>query len=354
MIMDNNNKNKETKQPVLTKNNCQNAIRDVEDAIYRYKNSFPNSVSECVRNSAKFYLWLMALGSIALVIVQPNMTYGFITFMCVIGAIGVGQDLPYKHLYSFDYSNVMFKLDELKPYAEFPDIKRYIDSIEPNLKHAKQRKIMFKRLGTAVNILALLVVVGYLTHVLINESKFFRGKVENIHPGDGIGVFSELPSYFNMEPTKPFVTIKPLEGSGLTGDLDLYVENRGAAKNFSDYHMYLCYLRPEGGSLNKYVITDKQGNYSIFEDISTHSDGVYTFYLGKDEGLVINKLNYLYTHADELRYTYRYGNHKNQEEEVTEQPQDSYSGKDQQKESGSKNDKREDSNSKTDRHSNKY
>ncbi|MBR4441198.1 MAG: hypothetical protein IKS00_06585 [Bacteroidales bacterium] len=351
--MENKNKNMETKQLKLTKNNCQNAIRDVENAVFSYKNSFPNSVSECVRNSAKFYLWLMALGSIALLIVQPNMTYGFITFMCVIGAVGVGQDLPYKHVYFFDYSNVLLKLKELKPYAEFPDIKRYIDSIEPNLQRAKKRKIMFKKLGTAVNILSLVVVVGYLAYVLIYESKYFRGKVENVHPGDGIGVFGELPSYFNMKPDKPFVTIKPLEGSGLTDNLDLYVENLGASRNFSDYHMYLCYALPKCSSQHKYVITDKQGNPSSIECFVCDSHGKYSAYVGVDEANVINTLNYVYTHTDELRYALCDGRSNNQDNEVTEQPQDSYSDKERQRESGFSNDKRDDLNSKAERHSNK-
>ena len=311
--MENKNKNKETKEPELTKNNCQNAIRDVEDAVFRYKNSFPNSVSECVRNSAKYYLWLMALGSILLMIFQPLMAHGFILFMCVIGAIGVGQDLSRKESYNFDYKYEKSLLKYLAPYAEFPDIKRYIDSIEPTLKLAQKRKIRLKRMGTAVNVLAFVAVAGFLTHILVNESSYFRDDVENIHPGDGIGIFSQLPSYYNMEPHKPFVSIKPLEGSGLTENLDLFVENRGEAKNFSDYSMYICYLRPEGGSLNKYVITDKQGNFSIFEDFDNYSDGVYTLYLGTEEGLVINKLNYLYTHADELRYKQRYERENDQQ-----------------------------------------
>ena len=160
---------KEKQNKKLSKKDCQNLINQVEKLIRQYAHTYPDCVDDAVLNRRKIYMWVLVIASIALVTIQPCIAHGFLVFGICVGALASTEDMQYIYTDSYDESNYDHTLrnckEMLSPYADFPDVKKYFDSIEPILKKHKANKIKYRVLGGFIMVIFFAVVVGYLYYV---------------------------------------------------------------------------------------------------------------------------------------------------------------------------------------------
>ncbi|MBO4773137.1 MAG: hypothetical protein J5595_11420 [Bacteroidales bacterium] len=167
--MENTSEEKETQQQnqKLSKTKCQELINQVENKIRYFAYEYPDSVTAVVLNGRLVYLLTLVAASIALMVIQPCIANGILIFCVCVGALACTQDWPVGDTfsrYSFEYT--LSKCQKmLRPYADFPDVKKYYDSIEPNLKKLQSKKKLYRVLGVLIMIMFFIVVGGYLWYV---------------------------------------------------------------------------------------------------------------------------------------------------------------------------------------------
>ncbi len=167
--MENTSKDKETQQEnqKLSKNDCQKLINTIENRIRYYAYEYPDSLSDAVLNGRLVYLLTLVAASIALVVIQPGISNGILVFCVCVGALACTQEWPGVCEYnSFRFEYTLSECKKmLRPYADFPDVKKYYDSIEPNLKRLKAKKQLYRVLGGVIMVIFFFVVIGYLWYV---------------------------------------------------------------------------------------------------------------------------------------------------------------------------------------------
>ena len=305
--MERNTNNQNTRpKKVVSKESCRSAMQEVENNVQDFGNSFPRSIGECVRNSIRRYLLTLVIASVVLMIFQPTIAHGFILFFVAVGVFVGWQDLDARKKYDNGfYKKTLSRCQNIMcPYAKFPDVKKYTEKIESGIKDVKRQKKGFILMSWLVYAAFLAVVGGYLGYIYRYESPKTRPALENIHPGDGLGIYCKLPEYFGVEKNEPFVYLSPLNDSTDYGKIGFFiVETSFAVQGQVDRPgVALRFANPNPNRVNYIMeITDKDGNVAL-------KGGLYrnlrmgSIEFDEDKSYTINAINYIYTHADELRY----------------------------------------------------
>lgn len=304
--MERNTNNQNTRpKKVVSKESCRSAMQEVENNVQDFGNRFPRSIGECVRNSIRRYLLTLVIASAVLMYIQPMIAHGFILFFVAVSVFVAWQDLDARKKYDNGfYKKTLSRCQNImRPYAKFPDVKKYTEKIESGIKGVKRQKKGFILMSWLVYAAFLAVVGGYLGYIYLYESPRKRPALENVHPGDGLGIYGKLPEYFGVEKDEPFVYLSPLNDSTDYGKIGFFiVETIYTVDGHERNGVVLRFANPNPNKVNYIMeITDKDGNVALKGGLYRNMRMGYIEF-NDDESYTINAINYIYTHADELRY----------------------------------------------------
>lgn len=282
------------------KKSCQLLLQDAEKLIYDYNDSYPNCVGDCVYNMHIAYMSILTIASFVIVYIKPVALHIILAFSVVVGLVNaIGQGIKYKRKY-FDssYDSVLNKCKyKLQPFDTYPDVQKYIDSLEPYLRQISNKKKMYRWLSVLVFVGYLAVVSGYVGYLCLYDNPRTRQPLENIHDTDGLGVYGKLPEYFKIKLDEPLFSLSPLEG----GDEKVgFFIVKGSGSN-----IMLRFALPNGfGAHQQLEITNTAGKVALqgHRDTEKYNGETGCVPLFDEREKNISALKYLRNHADSLRY----------------------------------------------------
>lgn len=306
-----NNIDNTTAQPESGKKQFQDKIKLIELGLSEYKSSFPKNYGDAFRDKVMLFCIAFASYCILSPVAFFNVTTAMLSFM--VGLPMLIISIKYYDKSSTDYytyRQVQLNCNSLKQLDEYPDVKNYLEGLQTELSSAQKSK---KRYLRATNILFwcfVAALTALLVRSFINDNTFIRDDFENIHSGDNCGDFTEIAPYFHLENKKPFVSIQPFDANLTPNNADLFIVNlnTGSGNQADDCLAGFRFAVPEikGASTNKdYLlrITDKDGNPSELSFKFNTGDKYIEQHIARTEKPALNICYYLYTHANELRYT---------------------------------------------------
>jgi hypothetical protein len=293
----------------LNKKNCQALLQDVESIIYDYNDSFPNSVGDSVRNWHWVYMAILTIASIAIVIMRPMSMNYVLVFSALLGLMdGIG------YFYSYNKGNGVFRRvtqyntvlnqckDKLKAYAEYSDVSKYLQSLEPYLKQIGRKKTKFRMLAAVVFLGYMAVVGGYVGYIWLYEYTGNRQPLENIHPADGLGVYPKILELYNIQINEPFFTLNPLDSSTTNQPIDFFIVQKVYEHKIDG--VMLRFPFPKEYYFHHLEITNTDGKVALkgYRDSDNYNGETGCVVLGVDSTFAINALIYLHDNAGNLRY----------------------------------------------------
>lgn len=306
-----NNIDNTTALPESGKKKFQDKIKDIESRLSEYKSSFPQNYGDAFR--AKVMLFCIALAAYCLLspVAFFNASTAMLSFLVGLPLLIIAikyYEKPSTDYYT--YRQVQLNCNSLKQLEDYPDVKNYLDGLQTELSAAQKSKKKYLR---ATNILFwcfVAALTALLVRSFVNDNTFLRDDFENIHSGDNCGDFTEIAPYFHLENKKPFVSIQPLDSKITPNNADLFIVNlnTGSGNQAHDCLAGFRFAVPEikGASSDKNYtlrITDKDGNPSELSFAFRTTDKYIEQRIARTEKPALNISYYLFTHADELRYT---------------------------------------------------
>ena len=286
----------------------QKAVKEIESALSEYKSSFPKNFGDMFRSKLTALCVAFAVYCILSAIVYasfPNiMKAFFVSLPMFFAAILLSYKPEEKNIF-----HLMEKRNSLNSMEEYPDVKKYADGLENEIKRIEVEKLSYKRKMNIIFYTFVAILTALLIHTFVTDNTWIRADLENIHPGENCGNFAYAAEYFNLDPKKPFVSIKPFDPGVTPKNAELFIvnTNTGSGNTTNSCLVGFRFTTPEirnANSGDKYnlTITDTQGNPSNVSFSFTTGAPWVEVHINQYETVAIDICYYLYNHVDELRY----------------------------------------------------
>ena len=286
----------------------QKAVKEIESALSEYKSSFPKNFGDMFRSKLTALCVAFAVYCILSAIVYasfPNiMKAFFVSLPMFFAAILLSYKPTEKNTY-----DLMAKRNSLKAMEEYPDVKKYAEGLETEVKRIEVVKKSYKSKMNSIYFAFVAILAAFLIHTFVTDNTWIRADLENIHPGENCGNFSYAAEYFNLEPKKPFVSIRPFDPGTTPNNADIFIVNlnTGSGNTTNSCLVGFRFETPEirnsnSGDKYKLTITDTQGKPSNVIFFCPIDNPLVERHIAQYESDAVDICNYLYNHVDELRY----------------------------------------------------
>lgn len=155
------------------KKECQDKLKAVQDMMLQYARAYPKSVSDCISKYMKIFLIpFIIFGFILVEAPGMNDVFGFI--VCGIGIVmlmKIWQIKRPKNPYDDRGHTSIYDtcMEQIGKYADFPDVKKYADTINPTLQHLYKQKTMYKIVAIIIFVIYVALLAVYLYAVFYKK-----------------------------------------------------------------------------------------------------------------------------------------------------------------------------------------